>query len=301
MTMTATPVGDHEWLYRAIPSNGTGYRMTEEGLRISASAFADRQRRPSVDRSALRADPVDARLGAHDGVTRLLTHDVRRIGHIRVAPNDTAKGLLVEGDGGMALRLRRLRFRWHEGWTIVSADRLGPILQRLRFLDVLLQPMVVVVALMLTSTVFPLSPIDTWHHLARLDWVERGGVYAAMSISIAFHEIGHALAAQRHTGLIGSVHLRLSVLVIPSAYVRWDDLSRLSDRERLRVSLAGVRYQWALAALIAWLGTPVSLALAGLMVWSASINLLPLPGFDGRHAIDASAALVRARWQRQAG
>jgi len=39
--MTATPVGDHEWLYRAIPSNGTGYGMTEEGLRISASAFAN--------------------------------------------------------------------------------------------------------------------------------------------------------------------------------------------------------------------------------------------------------------------
>lgn len=56
--MTATPVGDHEWLYRAIPSNGTGYRMTEEGLRISASAFADRHRRPSVDRSREAGVPV---------------------------------------------------------------------------------------------------------------------------------------------------------------------------------------------------------------------------------------------------
>jgi hypothetical protein len=96
--MTPTPVGDHEWLYRAIPSNGTGYRMTEEGLRISASAFADRQRRPSVDRSALRADPADARLGANDGVTRLLTHDVRRIGHIRVAPNDPASARVYTVD-----------------------------------------------------------------------------------------------------------------------------------------------------------------------------------------------------------
>jgi hypothetical protein len=96
--MTATPVGDHEWLYRAIPSNGKGYRMTEEGLRISASAFADRQRRPSVDRSALRTDPADARIGANDGVTRLLTHDVRRIGHIPVAPNDPASARVYTVD-----------------------------------------------------------------------------------------------------------------------------------------------------------------------------------------------------------
>lgn len=105
--------------------------------------------------------------------------------------------------------------------------------------------MVVVVVLMLTSTVFPLSPIDTWHHLARLDWVERGGVYATMSISIAFHEFGHALAAHRRAGLTGSVHLRLSALVIPLVYVRWDDLSRISNRDRLWVSLAGIRYQGA--------------------------------------------------------
>jgi hypothetical protein len=246
--------------------------------------------------------------GLPEAFARRLCDEVR--GGYLVRENDypqsfrdllTAKGLLVEGDGGMGSRLRRLRFRWHEGWTIVSADRLGPILQRLRLLDVLLHPMIVVIVLMLTSTFFPLGPMDTWHHLARLDWVERGGVYAAMSISIAFHELGHALAAHRRVGLTGSVHLRLSALVIPSAYVRWNDLSNISDRDRLWVSLAGVRYQWALAALIAWLGTPVSLAIAGLMVWSASINLLPLPGFDGRHAVDASARLFRARWQRQAG
>ena len=86
--MTPTPVADHEWLYRAIKPGSAAYRVTDDGLRISASAFADRNRRPSVDRSALRAHPTEARLGAGDGVTRLLTEDVRRIGHIRVDPSD---------------------------------------------------------------------------------------------------------------------------------------------------------------------------------------------------------------------
>lgn len=87
--MTPTPVADHEWLYRAIKPGSTAYRMTAEGLRISASAFTDRNRRPSVDRSALRTDPTEARIGEGDGVTRILTEDVRSVGHIRVDPNDS--------------------------------------------------------------------------------------------------------------------------------------------------------------------------------------------------------------------
>jgi hypothetical protein len=60
-------------------------------------------------------------LGDDDAVARRLCDEVRS-GHL-VGENDypqrfrdllTVKGLLVEGDGGMALRLRRLRFRWHE-------------------------------------------------------------------------------------------------------------------------------------------------------------------------------------------
>lgn len=86
--MIPSGVADQEWLYRSIRPGSTEYRVTGDGLKISPSAFDDRHHRPSVDRSALRIRPIEARLGAGDGVTRILTGDVRRIGNIRVDPND---------------------------------------------------------------------------------------------------------------------------------------------------------------------------------------------------------------------
>lgn len=88
--MEPTEVADAEWLYRAVRVDGHEYKYTPEGLRISSAAFRDVGRRPSVDRDSLRERPEDARLGITDGVVKVLTRDVRAIGHIRVNPSDPA-------------------------------------------------------------------------------------------------------------------------------------------------------------------------------------------------------------------
>lgn len=80
-------VGDEEVLYRRIPG-GLGYKREPDGtLRISASAFADRGRRPSVDRARLRNnDPRLTRHNLSDGVASLAALQVRAI---TVSTNDS--------------------------------------------------------------------------------------------------------------------------------------------------------------------------------------------------------------------
>lgn len=84
--MEATPVEDIEDLYRAIRSDGTEFTVTGGQVRFSASAFNDRARKPSVDRSAVRTDPRDSRKSATDGVAVVRAAQVRSIRTIRVDP-----------------------------------------------------------------------------------------------------------------------------------------------------------------------------------------------------------------------
>lgn len=83
----ADRVDDEELLYRRL-TVGLGYKRLPDGqLRISASAFADRGRRPSVDRAKLRDnDPSLTRLHQTDAVASLIAAQVR---HIQVSTNDS--------------------------------------------------------------------------------------------------------------------------------------------------------------------------------------------------------------------
>lgn len=85
--MEATPVGDTEDLYRAIRADSGEYALSKEGqIKFSASAFNDRYRKPSVDRSSMRTEPRDTRIAATDGVAVVKTAEVRSIRTIRVDP-----------------------------------------------------------------------------------------------------------------------------------------------------------------------------------------------------------------------
>ena len=91
--MTPTKVEDEEALYRAIRSGSGEYVRAEGALRFTVLAFADRECKPSIDRSSIRTDPTGARKGGTDGVTKLITHEARAICDIKVAPEkrgDTA-------------------------------------------------------------------------------------------------------------------------------------------------------------------------------------------------------------------
>ena len=77
MTVATTRVDDWELLYRAVRDTAFEYSISEGVLRVSLSAFNDRERRPSVDRSSLRFVPRDARVSSTDGVVSLETRDVR--------------------------------------------------------------------------------------------------------------------------------------------------------------------------------------------------------------------------------
>jgi len=83
--MLATPVEDTEDLYRAIRADRGEFTLSREGqIRFSASAFNDRGRKPSVDRSSIRTEPRDARITDTDGVTAVNTAKVRSIRTVRV-------------------------------------------------------------------------------------------------------------------------------------------------------------------------------------------------------------------------
>lgn len=85
--MTPTKVEDEESLYRAIQSGSGEYVRADGALRFTVLAFADRECKPSVDRSSIRTDPNGAKKSSTDGVTRLIANQVRAICDIRVAPD----------------------------------------------------------------------------------------------------------------------------------------------------------------------------------------------------------------------
>lgn len=83
-------VGDDELLYRRMPfdpERSLYYLREPDGtIRVSSSAFSDRNRRISVDRAALNSfDPSKTQQISDDGVISLLTSDLRAI---TVATND---------------------------------------------------------------------------------------------------------------------------------------------------------------------------------------------------------------------
>lgn len=83
-------VSDDELLYRRIPYAAEGqffYSLQPDGtVRISSSAFGDRNRRVSVDRAQLNNfDPAKTQATSDDGVVQLLTRSVR---NVSVSTND---------------------------------------------------------------------------------------------------------------------------------------------------------------------------------------------------------------------
>ena len=94
--MTTTQVDDSELLYRAVRKDADEYRLEADGrLRFTANAFKDQFCKPSVDRSSLRVDPRDTRFSTSDGVTSLVTEDVRAIGSVAVRSSDGKEVKLV--------------------------------------------------------------------------------------------------------------------------------------------------------------------------------------------------------------
>src|SRR5229473_863250 len=90
--MQATVVDDAEDLYRSIRANSDEYDYQNGKVFFSSSAFDDRLKTPSVDRSSIRTDPADARKNATDGVAKLLTRDVRSSCKIPIIKNGTPAG-----------------------------------------------------------------------------------------------------------------------------------------------------------------------------------------------------------------
>ena len=83
--MIGSYVDNGEVLYRSVRADCDEYRVDEGRLRITANAFKDSCNKPSVDRSSMRLDPRESRLGPTDGVASLVTVDVRKIGPLTIA------------------------------------------------------------------------------------------------------------------------------------------------------------------------------------------------------------------------
>src|SRR5689334_1763765 len=90
--MDPTIVNDAEDLYRSIRKDAGEYSYQDGKLVFSSSAFDDRYMKPSVDRSSIRTVPEDARINATDGVTKVLTRDVRRSCKVPIIKNGVSIG-----------------------------------------------------------------------------------------------------------------------------------------------------------------------------------------------------------------
>lgn len=76
-------VGDYELLFRRIPFRTESplyyARQADGTIRVSSSAFGDRNRRISVDRALLcESDPKHAQISSADGVVSLLAGEIRK-------------------------------------------------------------------------------------------------------------------------------------------------------------------------------------------------------------------------------
>ncbi len=75
--MIVTPVEDDELLFRAVRADDGEFTIEQGTLRFTANAFRDKGQKPSVDRSKHRSDPRDTRFSQSDGITSIVTRDVR--------------------------------------------------------------------------------------------------------------------------------------------------------------------------------------------------------------------------------
>ena len=79
-------IQDDEALYRSVRGKyGEEYAYDNIGqLKISSEAFRDRERKPSVDRAAVKNfNPALSKQNETDGVLSLITADVRAIGTVK--------------------------------------------------------------------------------------------------------------------------------------------------------------------------------------------------------------------------
>jgi serine/threonine protein phosphatase PrpC len=90
--MLPTIVDDAEDLYRSIRAGSDDYSIQNGVVFFSSSAFDDRDMTPSVDRSSMRADPADSRITPSDGITKVLTADVRKSCKIEIIENGKPTG-----------------------------------------------------------------------------------------------------------------------------------------------------------------------------------------------------------------
>lgn len=74
---------DEEILYRRVLDNPQHYTIEGKVVRVSASAFSDRHRRPSVDRKAICGGPEWTQESPENGVVRITAGAVRGIGDLK--------------------------------------------------------------------------------------------------------------------------------------------------------------------------------------------------------------------------
>jgi hypothetical protein len=90
--MDPTVVDDPEDLYRSIRSKSDEYAIVSGATLFSVNAFRDVSRKPSVDRSAIRTNPVDAKKSASDGVAKVVAREVRSVCSIVINPDKKGGG-----------------------------------------------------------------------------------------------------------------------------------------------------------------------------------------------------------------
>jgi hypothetical protein len=95
--MTPTVVEDPEELYRSIRSKSDEYAIVSGTPLFSVNAFKDKYRKPSVDRSAIRTNPIDAKKSATDGVAKVIAREVRAVCNIVVNPDKKGQGVKKYG------------------------------------------------------------------------------------------------------------------------------------------------------------------------------------------------------------
>jgi hypothetical protein len=98
--MLKTPITDDEILYRCLFSGKDMYKFRSDGtLEITAQAFADRERRASVDRAKLcDNNPKHTLIDPMGGVVSIVAGDVRSIVNIsrNNSPDESLRSFTVD-------------------------------------------------------------------------------------------------------------------------------------------------------------------------------------------------------------
>lgn len=131
------------------------------------------------------------------------------------------------------------------------------------------------------------------------DSLHLGRIYALLFLSLAVHEFGHAAVSTA----LGATVRQMGVMLfigMPFGFCDTSEAHRLSLRGRVAVSLAGLYYQFGLAALCmlawAWLplttgGRTLALDLAIISVAAGAFNLIPFARLDGYYLTEDLLAL----------